>query len=130
LAADVDSCLDGAGINIRVQTAATASNVGDTSWGPITYDGDIDLPLGSLQGQRDAVVLHWLLWDDEEILSYNLDEESLGMVTLSPIKCLEKQIHLGRSCWRMRIILENIFHILHTTKWNISKRMRKRRKCC
>lgn len=82
MAADVDSNLDGTRCNIRVLTA-TSLNVGHTSWGPVTYDGDIDPTLGSLQREHDGVVvhgsvIHWLVvCGYDKILTYNVHKGSL-----------------------------------------------------
>ena len=102
MSAEVVSNLDGTRCNIRVLTA-TSLNVGHTSWGPVTYDGDIDPTLGSLQREHDGVVvhgsvIHWLVvCGYDKILTYNVHKGSLDTTKLPPVKCQESQRHLGKS---------------------------------
>ncbi|KAM0861949.1 hypothetical protein ACQ4PT_045562 [Festuca glaucescens] len=73
--------------SIKVQ-AATSTNAGGSSWGPVIYHRDIDLPSGTIQDKRHTVLLrggdinlYWLTWHDE-ILTYDINAGKLDTVKL------------------------------------------------
>ncbi|CAM0958843.1 unnamed protein product [Alopecurus aequalis] len=96
IAANVHRCNQSGVFRITVQATIPSG----TSWGPITQDAHGALLFRPLELQRQPVVLHggiihWLLSDSDQVLTYDIRTERLGTVKLPPTNYAGSQRILG-----------------------------------